>query len=292
MTDKPSMSERPAPNYSMGEQLAMRVEQRIQSNPNTSLPDFIRNELSDYRNGGNASGYSEMVATMTNKLQKDGYLPVLALQAAREDFDDISQDQKKISKQDLAAQNKMSPAQDAFERFLDGAGRDYLSNKYSQLKNEKREGAFGWLTGNSSVSKKDLEHAIKKEEERIEKNPRFINANNFALPKEMEPNKNAVKIEVVVAPIKPADNNDLAAILRLPTSPYKIKSGDTFNEIIADHYSHLFKFERPIAAQVVMRLNPEVKDANVIQAGAKLALPTEVSMTAHIRNRRRVHKTH
>jgi hypothetical protein len=276
----------------MGEQLAMRVEQRIQTNPNTSLPDFIRNELADYRNGGNASGYSEMVATMTNKLQKDGYLPVLALQAAREDFDDISQDHKKISKKDLAAQNKMSPAQDAFECFLDGAGRNYLSTNYSELKNAKREGAFGWLTGNSEVSNKDLERAIKKEVERFEKNPRFINASNFAPPKDIEPKKAEVKIEVVVAPIKPADKNDLADILRLPTSPYRVKSGDTFNEIIASHYSHLFKFERPAAAQVVLRLNPEVKDANVIRAGSSLALPTEGSMTAHIRHRRRVHKTH
>ena len=291
MTDKPSMSERPVPNYSMGEQLAMRVEQRIQTNPNTSLPDFIRNELADYRNGGNASGYSEMVATMTNKLQKDGYLPVLALQAAREDFDDISQDQKKISKKDLAAQNKMSPAQDAFERFLDGAGRDYLSTRYEELR-KAHNGGFLTIGGDGEISKKDIEKALGKARHQFEENPRFINASNFAPPKDIEPKKAEVKIEVVVAPIRPADKNDLADILRLPTSPYKIKSGDTFNEIIASHYSHLFKFERPAAAQVVMRLNPEVKDANVIQAGAKLALPTEGAMTAHIRNRRRVHKTH
>lgn len=291
MTDKPSMSERPVPNYSMGEQLAMRVEQRIQTNPNTSLPDFIRNELADYRNGGNASGYSEMVATMTNKLQKDGYLPVLALQAAREDFDDISQDQKKISKKDLAAQNKMTPAQDAFERFLDGAGRDYLSTRYEELR-KAHNGGFLTIGGDGEISKKDIEKALGKARHHFEENPRFINASNFAPPKDIEPKKAEVKIEVVVAPIKPADKNDLAVILRLPTSPYRIKSGDTFNEIIASHYSHLFKFERPAAAQVVMRLNPEVKDANVIQAGAKLALPTEGAMTAHIRNRRRVHKTH
>ncbi|MBA4076795.1 MAG: hypothetical protein C0508_17260 [Cyanobacteria bacterium PR.023] len=291
MTDKPSMSERPAPNYSMGEQLAMRVEQRIQTNPNTSLPDFIRNELADYRNGGNASGYSEMVATMTNKLQKDGYLPVLALQAAREDFDDISQDQKKISKKDLAAQNKMTPAQDAFERFLDGAGRDYLSTRYEELR-KAHNGGFLTIGGDGEISKKDIEKALGKARHHFEENPRFINASNFAPPKDIEPKKAEVKIEGVVAPIKPADKNDLAVILRLPTSPYRIKSGDTFNEIIASHYSHLFKFERPAAAQVVMRLNPEVKDANVIQAGAKLALPTEGAMTAHIRNRRRVHKTH
>lgn len=291
MSDKPSMSERPAPNYSMGEQLALRVEQRMQTNPNTSLPDFIRSELSDYRNAGNVSGYSEMVATMTNKLQKDGYLPVLALQAAREDFDEISQDHKKISKKDLAAQNKMTPAQDAFERFLDGAGRGYLSTRYEELR-KAHNGGFLTIGGDGEISRKDIEKALGSAQRQFEKNPRFIDASNFAPPKDIEPKKVDVKIEVVVAPIKPAEKTDLADILRLPTAPYKIKSGDTFNEIIASHYSHLFKFERPAAASVVLRLNPEVKDVNVIQAGAKLNLPTEVSMTAHIRNRRRGHKTH
>ncbi|CAN5614746.1 hypothetical protein BH11CYA1_BH11CYA1_33710 [soil metagenome] len=291
MTDKPSMSERPAPNYSMGEQLALRVEQRMQANPNTDLPDFIRNELSDYRNGGNNKAYGEMVSNMTNKLEKDGYLPLLSLQAAREDFDDISKDGKNIKERDLAAQNKMSPAQDAFERFLDGAGRNYLSTKYSELRRVSDDGIK--FFGDKEVSRKDINKAIEKSEQLFEKHPKFIDASDFAPAKEAEPKKIEVKASFEFPPIKPVGNRVSEDVASLPASSYKIKFGDTFNEIIASHYSHLYKSERPAAAQVVLQLNPEVKSVNVIQAGTSLSLPTEASMTSHIRHRRRgAHKSH
>ncbi|MFA6559413.1 MAG: hypothetical protein WCT03_23515 [Candidatus Obscuribacterales bacterium] len=291
MTDNPAMSERPAPNYSMGEQLALRVEQRMQTNANTDLPNFIRNELAEYRNGGNIKGYSEMVTTMTNKLEKDGYLPLIALQAAAEDFDDISCNGKRVSQKDLAAQNKMTPAQDAFERFLDNKGREQLSDKYSELRKANNDG-FWRIGGDGEISRKDIVKAVEKAQHQFEEHPRFINVSNFAPAQAVEAKKADFKIEVVIAPMKIADKKDSTDLSHLPTSPYRIKFGDTFNEIIASHHSHLFRFERPAATQVVLQLNPEVKNVNVIHAGASLQLPTEGALTTHIRSRRRAQKAH
>lgn len=292
MTDQPSMSERPAPNYSMGEQLALKVEQRMQSRSNTDMPDFIRNELSEYRNGGNNKAYAEMVTTMTNRLEKDGYLPLLALQAAAEDFDDISRNGKKINERDLAAQNKTSPAQDAFERYLDNRGREHLSTKYNELKKVDNQGFLG-IGGDSDISRKDIQKQIEKSQKQFEKHPRYINASDFEAAKEVEAKKADIRVEVVIAPLKFSDKKVTDDVSHLPTSPYKIKFGDTFNEIIASHYSHLLKFERPAATQVVLQLNPEVKNINHIQAGSSLALPSEAALTTHIRHRRRAaHKSH
>ncbi len=274
-------------SVAQGEALAMRAEQELQRNPSANLVQFLRNDLSAYKQTGDSGAYNQVVSSMTAKLEKDGLLPMMALQAGMEDFDDISHNHKKISKDDLYYSKKPAAA-NAFESFLDDAGRNYMRTQFDGLKNQKREGWFGFL-GNSEVSRKDLMKAIDKEQEQVMKHKLpYVSSysTNFSpppVPKLDVPKAEVKPIVEVKKEALPLEVKKPAVETPIPSTQYKVKPNDTLNEIITAKYKTLPKADQDGVMQLIIQLNPTIKNINQIHSGDNLNLPTEVALIAHAR---------
>lgn len=281
-------------SVAQGEALAMRAEQELQRNPSANLVQFLRNDLASYKQTGDSGAYNQVVSSMTAKLERDGLLPMMALQAGMEDFDDISRDHKKISK-DALIYSKKPVAANAFEAFLDDAGRKYMQRNFDGLKNEKREGFWGFLgKSDSEISRKDMMKAIDKEQEQVLKHKLpYVSSSyiNFEPPKPVktEPQKIDVpKPETKAAEVKKEVLPETKKAVETPiaSTQYKVKPNDTLNEIITAKYKTLPKTEQDAAMQLIIQLNPSIKNINQIRVDDTLNLPTEVALVSHARRNR------
>ncbi len=279
-------------SVAQGEALAMRAERELQRNPSANLVQFLRNDLASYKQTGDSGAYNQVVSSMTAKLEKDGLLPMMALQAGMEDFDDISRDHKTVSK-DALIYSKKPVAANAFEAFLDDAGRNYMQRNFDGLKNQKREG-WGKFFGNSEISRKDMMKAIDKEQEQVLKHKLpYVSSTyiNFEPPKPVktEPQKLEVpKLETKTAEVKKEvlPETKKAAETPIASTQYKVKPNDTLNEIITAKYKTLPKADQDAAMQLIIQLNPSIKNINQIRVDDTLNLPTEVALVSHARKNR------